>query len=72
MVTVTIKQQVQGYHYDEKLQGEFETLESAEAFVNTFLDHFKDSSAEIHSIENGRKITIKYDSIDDNTIKEDE
>ena len=72
MVTVTIKQQVQGYHYDEKLQGEFETLESAEAFVNNFLDHFKDSSAEICSIENGRKISIKYDNIDDNTIKEDE
>ena len=72
MVTVTIKQKEQGYSYNEKLQGEFNTLETAEAFVNIFLDQFKDSSAEIQSIKNGRKITIKYDRIDDNTIKEDE
>lgn len=65
MVTVTIKQQVEGYHYDEKMQGEFKTLESAEAFVNLFLDQFKDSSAEIQSIENGRKTTIKYDKIEE-------
>jgi len=67
MVTVTIKQKAEGYSYDEKLQGEFESLQSAKSFVETFLNNFKDSSAEICSIENGRKITIRYCS-----IKEDE